>query len=128
MTALVALTPITLTPGGGSPTSLTAALAAAPWTSSNTGITFSNSGHEVVFVQTNSTGTSTVTSDIGTTVLGEGVASVVPGAAQALSTIAMYGPYQAQYDEPGSTNIVEVDFGTPLDIAAVVVVRIPGVI
>jgi len=127
MTALVALTPITLTPGGGSPTSLTAALAAAPWTSSNTGITFSNSGHAVVYVQTNSTGTSTVTSDIGTTVLGEAVASVVPGAAQALSTIDLYGPYQAQYDEPGSTNIVELDFGTALDIAAVVVIVTPGV-
>jgi hypothetical protein len=124
---LLTLTPISLTSGGGSPTNLTAALAASAL-GSNTGIVFANSGHEVVYIQTNSTGSTTVTSDIGTTVLGETVTSVVASPAQAASTIQMYGPYQSQYDRQDGTHDVEIDIGTPANVSGVVVVYQPGVI
>lgn len=126
--SLLTLTPVSLVAGGGSPTSLTSALSASPL-GSNTGVLFQNTGHEVLVVQTNATtGGTTVTSDIGTTVQGQTVPGVAPGAAQAVSTIAMYGPYPSQYNRQDGTNDIEVDFGTPANVSGVVVVHIPGVI
>ena len=125
MTVLT-VNPTNLNAGGASPTSLTAALAASPL-GSNTGIKFQNTGHEVVAVQTNATsGGTTVSSDIGTTVQGQTVPAV-PGGTQPLSTIQMYGPYPSQYDQQDGTNDVEIDFGTP-NVSGVVVVHVPGVI
>jgi hypothetical protein len=123
---LLTLTPIQLTPGGGSPTDLTAALTASPL-GSNTGIVFENTGHEIVIVSTNSTGNTTVTSDIGTTVQGQAVPGV-SGGTQPASDIRIYAPYPSQYDKQDGTYDVEIDFGTEADIAGVVVIRIPGVI
>ena len=123
--SLLALTPIDLTPGGATPTDLTAALTASPL-GSNTGVTFPNTGREIVIVQTNATGASIQTSDIGTTVQGQ----TVPGIAspsQAASDISIYGPYPSQFDKQDGTDDVEIDFGTEADIAGVVVLRLPGV-
>lgn len=125
--ALLTLTPISLVAGGGSPTDLTAALTASPL-GANTGILFQNTGHEVVFVQTNATaGGTTVTSDIGTKVQGQTVPGV-SGGTQPVSDIRMYGPFPSQYDVQDGTEDVEIDFGTPANVSGVVVVKIPGVI
>ena len=124
---LLTVTPAVLTAGGASPTSLTALLAAGGL-GSNTGILFQNSGREIVFVQTNATsGGTTVTSDIGTTVQGQTVPGIAPGSAQAASTIQMYGPYPSQYDRQDGTYDIEIDFGTPANVSGVVVVHLPGV-
>ncbi len=125
---VLALTPIELTPGGGSPLDLLAELTASAL-GSNTGITFPNTGHEVVFVQTGSAGSTTVTSQIGTTIEGQTVPGVAPASAQAASKILAYGPYPSAYDSPQSDGeeIVEVDFGTPASVTGVIVVRQTGV-
>lgn len=123
---LLALTATQLVQGGGTPFNLTAALAASPL-GSNTGITFPNTGRETVYVQTNATsGGTTVTSDIGTTVQGQAVPGIQ--VTQAPSLIQRYGPYPSQYDAPGGANTVEIDFGTPANVSGVVVVRQGGVV
>jgi hypothetical protein len=125
--SLLTLFPLALTPGGGSPLDVTAALAASPL-GANTGILFANTGRETVYVQTNATaGGSSVTSDIGVTVQGQTVPGVAPGSAQAPSKILRYGPFPSQYNKQDGTNNVQIDFGTPANISAVVVVRQPGV-
>ena len=125
--SLLTLSPISLVAGGGTPTGLTAALAASPL-GSNTGVLFQNTGHEVVVVQTNATsGGTTVSSDIGTTVQGQTVPPV-SGGTQAPSTIEIYGPFPSQYDKQDGTNDIEMDFGTPANVTGVVVLKIPGVI
>lgn len=124
--SLLALTPVDLNPGGGPATSLTAALATSPLGAGNTGITFPNTGQEVVYVQTAATsGGTTVTTDIGTTVEGQ----PVPGIEQdeAASTIEMFGPFESVFNKQDGTNDVELDFGTPANVTGVVVVRQPGV-
>ena len=125
--ALLSLAPINLVAGGASPTDLTAALTASPL-GANTGVLFQNTGREVLVVQTNATGTTTVTSDIGTTVQGQAVPGVAPGAAQPLSDIRIYGPFPSQYNRQDGTNDIEVDLGTPANVAGVVVLHLPGVI
>jgi hypothetical protein len=123
---LLTVSPTTLTAGGGSPTNLTSALSGSPL-SSNTGILFQNTGHEVVVVQTGSGGSTTVSSDIGTTVQGQTVPAV-SGGTQAASQIVLYGPYPSQYDRQDGTNDIEIDFGTGANVSGVVVLHIPGVI
>src|SRR6266487_4170866 len=102
---LLTLTPTNLVAGGGSPTDITDAFVSI---GSNTGVLFQNTGHEIVLVQTNSTGTTTVTSDIGTTVQGQTVPGVAPGSAQSASKIYSYGPYPTQYDKQDGTNDIEI--------------------
>lgn len=127
MTVLT-LAALSLTPGGAAPTDVTAALAASPL-GSNTGIKYVNTGREMVLVQTNATsGGTTVTSDIGTTVQGQAVPGVEPPAPQPASKIFAYGPYPSQYDKQDGTNQVEIDFGTPANVSAVLVITIPGVV
>jgi len=123
--ALLTLTPTQLTPGGGGPTNLTAALAASPL-GANTGVVFQNDGKTIVFVQTNATGSTTVTSDIGVTIQGQAVPGVQ--VSEALSLIYMFGPYPSQYNRQDGTNNLEIDIGTPANVAGVVAIRVPGVV
>lgn len=123
--SLLVLTPIVLTPGGGSPLNLTAALAASPL-GSNTGIKYVNTGKETVYVQTGVGGSTTETSDIGTTVQGQAVPGIV--ATEAASLIYRLGPYPSQYNLTDGTRDVEIDFGTPANVSGVVVVQQPGVV
>ncbi len=125
--SLLTLTPTVLAAGGGSPSNLTALLAAGAL-GSNTGVLFTNSGREILVVQTGSGGSTTVTSDIGTTVQGQTVPGVAPGSAQAASTIQLYGPYPSQYDRQDGTSDIEVDFGTAANVEGVVLLYLPGVI
>lgn len=120
--SLLSLTPQSLAIGGGSPTSLTAALTASPL-GSNTGVVYPNDGRSILFVQ--ATAATTVTSLIGTTVQGQTVPGV-PGNIAAAG-IYMYGPYPSQYDRQDGTTDIEVDFGTPASISGVALVRMPGV-
>lgn len=125
--SLLTLDPIDLVPGGGAPTDLTAALAAS-LLGSNTGILFPNTGHEVVYIQTNATsGGSTVSSDIGATIQGQAVPAKQPPSPQAASKILMYGPYPSQYNKPDGSGHVQIDIGTPANVTGIVVVRQGGV-
>ena len=120
--SLLALTATRLTPGGLSPTNLTAALTAL---GSNTGVTFPNTGREILLVSSGSSPT-TPTSKIGTTVQGQAVASEV---ASALATTAWssLGPYPSQFDAQDGTQTVEIDFSSSTNIS-VLLIQIPGVI
>lgn len=126
-TALAALVPIVLTPGGLTPLDQTATLAASPLASGATGITFPNTGRETVIVQTGSGGNTTVVSNIGTTVQGQAVTA--ESFTQPATKIQEYGPYPSQFDAQNAANppTVEIDFGTPANVTAVFVKRLPGV-
>jgi hypothetical protein len=121
---LLTITPTTLTPGGGSPTSLTTLLAAGGL-SSNTGVVFQNTGHEIIIIQTTSA-TTVVTSDIGTTVQGQPVTGL-PSGTLAEPDIYVFGPYPSQYEEQNGTFDIELDFSVQTGVN-VVILRIPGVI
>lgn len=112
--------------GSATATDLTAALAAGTLGGGVTGILFQNTGHELVFVQTNSSGNTTDTSDIGVTIQGQ----AVPGIAvtEAASKIYIFGTFSSQFNKTDGTNDIEMDFGTPADIAGVVVLHVPGAI
>ena len=119
---ILTLTPVNLVAGGASPTSLTDNLTSI---GSNTGIKFQNTGREVIAVVT--TGTTTVTSDIGTTVQGQAVPGV-SGGTLAGSKTYLLGPFPSQYDVQDGTNDVEIDFGTPANISGIACLHLPGVI
>jgi hypothetical protein len=119
---LLALTATNLTPGGLSPTNLSALLAAL---GSNTGVTFPNSGREILVVSLGTTAT-TPTSQIGTTVQGQPVTGE-SGGALTVSVISVLGPYPSQFNKQDGTNTVEVDFSSQTNVS-VALVRVPGVI
>lgn len=121
---LQTISPTQLAVGGAGPLDLTTALAASPYTSSNTGVLFTNTGRVVLVVQASAA--TTVTSDIGTTVQGQTVPGVTGNIAAA--GIYFYGPYPSQYDKQDGTADVEVDFGTPASVTAVLLLAIPGVV
>lgn len=122
MTALLNLTP-TQQPktGATAPVNLTALLAAGGL-GSNTGVSFTNTGREVLYVQQTSTPTTIVVA-IGTQVEGEPVTSLTfSGVASAIQVV---GPFNADEDvQPGS--LVEVTFGTAADITAVALMQNTG--
>jgi hypothetical protein len=123
MTAFLNLTP-TQQPktGTGAPVNLTALLAAGGL-GSNTGVEFTNSGREVLYVQQTSTPTTIIVA-IGTTVEGEPVTPITfSGVA---SAIQMVGPFNQDEDfQPGG--IIEVTFGVAADITAVALVQNTGI-
>lgn len=126
--SLLTLTPIELAAGGGTPFDLTAELAASPL-GSNTGILFANTGRELVIIQTDSTaGGTTVTSDIGTQVLGQTVPGITPASALPVSDITILAAFSSEYDRQDGSRDVEIDFGTPANVTGVVVVRPPAVL
>jgi len=123
MTAYLNLTP-TQQPktGATAPVNLTTLLSAGSL-GSNTGVTFTNSGREVLYVE-QGTAASTVVVAIGTTVEGEPVTSLT--FAGVANDILIIGPFNADEDfEPGS--VIEVTFGTPANIAGVALLQNTGV-
>ena len=121
---LQTVSPTQLGIGGGSPLDLTTALSGSAFTDSNTGVLFTNTGRCVLVVEASAA--TTVTSDIGTTVQGQ----TVPGVTGDIDAagIYFYGPYPSQYDRQDGTNDIEVDFGTPASVTAVLLLEIPGVV
>lgn len=105
--------------GAGAPLNMTALLAGI---GSATGVSFTNSGREVLYVQ-QSASPSTIVVNIGTTVEGEPAASItLAGVASALQ---MVGPFNADEDfMPG--NIIEITFGTPGNVTSVALVQNAG--
>lgn len=103
------------------PLNLTSLLAAGGL-GSNTGVEFTNSNREVLYVE-QGTATSTVVVAIGTTVEGEPVTSITY--AGVANDILMIGPFDTDIDtEPG--NLIQVTFGTPANIAGVALVSNSG--
>jgi hypothetical protein len=77
-------------------------------------------------VQTAATsGGTTVTTEIGATIEGQQVLGVP--ASEAASTIEMFGPFEAEFNQHDGIGDVELVFGTPTNVSGVVVVHEPGV-
>jgi hypothetical protein len=116
--ARTALTPVVLGTGGNNLTTALAALGAA------TGVQWSNTGREVLYVSVGTTPT-VVTEQIGTTVLGQAVTA--PTVNLAASTVYTLGPFPAQFNQPSSgTNQLFLDFSVSTNVS-VALVQIPGV-
>jgi hypothetical protein len=108
-------------PAAGAPLNLTALLAAGAL-GSNTGVEFTNSGREVLYVQCG-TAASTIVVTIGSTVEGQPVTSLTLNGVT--SDIVMIGPFNTDFDvQPGS--LVEVTFGTPANVSGVALVANSG--
>ncbi|MCW2904450.1 MAG: hypothetical protein JWO67_6715 [Streptosporangiaceae bacterium] len=118
--SLLTLNAAQLVAGGASPTSLTDAFVSL---GANTGVKWSNTGHEALFVQVGTTPT-TLTSDIPLIIQGEPVQGQSSGVLPA-SKIAIVGPYPSQFDDV--TDMVEIDFSSQTGIS-VALIRWPGVI
>lgn len=106
--------------GASAPLNLTTLLAAGTL-GSDTGVSFTNTGKEVLYVQQGST-PSTIIVAIGTTVEGEPVTSIT--FAGVASDIQMVGPFDADEDEPGG--LIQVTFGTPANVTGVALVQNAG--
>jgi hypothetical protein len=118
--ALLSLTATQLPKTGASaPLNLTSLLAAGVLTG-YTGVSFVNTGKEVLYANVTS-GASTCSIAIGTTVEGEPVTSLTP--ALVSSAINVIGPFPGDEDvQPG--NLIEVTFGT---VSAVTVALLQNV-
>lgn len=108
---LLSLTP-TAQPrtGAAAPVNLTALLAAGTL-GGNTGVSFVNTGREVLFVNT-AVGGSTCSVAIGTTIEGQAVSPITP--TLTASAIGVIGPFPADENQPGGT--ITVTFGTPANV------------
>lgn len=116
--ARTALTPTVLGTGA---TNLTTALAAL---GSATGVQWSNTGKEVLYVSVGATPT-TVTENIGVTVLGQGVTA--PTVALSANTVYAIGPFPSAFNQPSSgTNQIFLDFSSSTAVS-VALVQLPGV-
>jgi len=111
---------LTLTPtqmprtGASAPLNLTSLIAAGTL-GSNTGVTWQNTGREVLLITVGSGG-STCTIPIGTTVEGQAVSSLTP--TLTASTTELIGPFPT--DEESGGNIT-VNFGTPANVTVALV-------
>lgn len=89
-----------------------------------TGVSWSNTGREVLFVNLGSTAT-TETENIGVSILGQAVTALsqTPG----VSTITLYGPFPSVFNQPSSgTNQIWIDFSSVVSLT-VALIQIPGV-
>lgn len=107
--------------GANAPLNLTALLAAGAL-GSNTGVEFTNSNREVLYVEQGATATSIVVT-IGTEIEGEPVQSKTYAGVD--SGIQMIGPFDTDFDvEPGDQ--IQVTFTTAADITAVALIANVG--
>lgn len=119
---LLSLTPAQFPKTGASaPVNLTSLLAAGTL-GSNTGVTFSNTGHEVLFIQMGSS-TSTCSIAIGTTIEGQAVAALTP--TLTVSAVNVLGPFPSDENVSGS---IQITFGTPANVTGVALLQFVGVI
>lgn len=100
------------------PLNLTALLAPI---GSNTGVQFTNTGREVLYVE-QGTAASEIVVAIGTTVEGEAVNSVT--FAGVASDIQVIGPFDQAFNQSDGT--VQVTFQTPANVAGVALVANSG--
>lgn len=108
---LLTISPAQL-PGTGTPLDLTAAIAGTTALGSNTGVSFANTGREILFVSV-AAGGSTATVPIGTTIEGQAVTSLGPYTLTASHT-SVIGHFPADEDFQGG--LIEVTFGTPANV------------
>lgn len=119
---LLTLTP-TAQPRSGAAVNLTTLLAAGTL-SPNTGVSFANTGREVLYVQQSAT-PSTIVVQIGTLIEGQAVSSItITGVA---SDIQMVGPFDTIENQPGG-NLIQVTFGTPGNVTSVALVQNAGAV
>lgn len=122
------MTLLTLTPtpqprtGANAPLDITALLAAGSL-GSNTGVSFTNTGREVLHVQLASAEQSTIIVAIGTTIEGEPVTSITYTAPTA-GHLVQVGPFDSDEDQPGGT--ITVTFGTAANVSGVALVQNAG--
>lgn len=89
-----------------------------------TGVQWANTGREILLVNVGTTAT-TLTFNIGTTVLGESVTA--PTAAPTTSAITPYGPFPSSFNQPSSgTNQIYIDFSSVTNVT-VALLQMPGV-
>ncbi len=81
---------------------------------SYTGVSFVNTGREFLVVSMGSTA-STITENIGATVLGQAVAA--PTTAPTVSVISVLGPWPSQFDQGDGTYSVLLDFSAVTGIS-----------
>jgi hypothetical protein len=96
--------------GSGAPLNLTSLMAAGTL-GSNTGVSFSNTGKEVLFVNVASGG-STCSIAIGTTIEGQAVSALTP--TLTASAVNVIGPFPSDENQPGGT--MTITFGTPANV------------
>ncbi|WP_042400202.1 hypothetical protein [Streptacidiphilus carbonis] len=96
--------------GSAAPVNLTALLAAGTL-GSNTGVSFVNTGREVLLVNVTSGG-STCSVAIGTTIEGQAVSPLTPVLTS--SAINAIGPFPADENQPGG--LIQVTFGTTANV------------
>ena len=92
---------------------------------SNTGMTFQNTGKELILVATTGNGT-TVTEKIGSTVQGQSVTAPTVTVQATTPTPEILGPFPSDYNAPGG-NTVELDFSSSTGVS-VAVIRFQGVV
>jgi hypothetical protein len=109
--ARLLLTPTQFT--GPVPTNLTTALTAAPLGSS-TGVYFTNTGRELLFVTCS--GASTCTVNIGSSIEGQTTPAETP--ALPSSGTLVFGEFRSDFNQTGANaGQVWIDFGTPANIS-----------
>lgn len=108
--------------GSTAPVNLSSLLTAGTL-GADTGVSFANTGREVLYVQSGATAT-TAQVNIGTTVEGQ----VVPAISLTLhaSSIDMIGPFPTDENQPGG--LIYVDFTAPSDVTGVALVQNSGVL
>lgn len=121
--ARLALTP-TAQPktGSAAPVNLTSLLAAGTL-GSNTGVSFTNTGREVLYVQSGATAT-TANVAVGTTIEGQTVPAI-PLTLHA-SAVDMIGPFPTDENQPSGQ--IYVDFAAAANVTGVALVQNGGVI
>lgn len=117
---LLAPAPARLVPGGGSPTTLDDAFEPLGL---NTGVTWKNTGREILFVSVGSTPTS-LASRIPIRIQGEPVGPQ-PSGDLAAGAIWIVAPYPSQFD--GAEETVTIDFSSAVGVS-VALIRVPNAI
>lgn len=118
---------LTLTPtafpktGASAPLNLSALLTAGTL-GANTGVTWSNTGREILYVQLGASA-STCQILIGTTIEGQAVSSLTP--TLVTTAINVIGPFPSDEQAPGGT--MTVTFGTPANVTGVALLQFVGV-
>lgn len=107
--------------GASAPLNLTALLTAGSL-GANTGVTWSNTGREILYVQLGASA-STCQILIGTTIEGQTVPALTP--TLVTSAINVIGPFPS--DEQSATGTMTVTFGTPANVTGVALLQFIGV-
>lgn len=108
--------------GAGAPLNLTALLTAGTL-GANTGVSFVNTGREVLFVLMGSS-SSTCSIAIGTTIEGQAVAALTPTLTTSATNII--GPFPSDENQPGG--LINITFGTPANVTGVALCQFIGVL